>query len=229
MRVRIAQHCEHALRIVAPLGEQFRELRGGVSKCAFVGTRQPAHQRFTLAVVLPDHAALIDDDKTVLHVADDELVDLRQIGQVHTARFGDLFGTARVLGKCKTQTGNDKIAARKQSTLEKIRCGRLGVQKLPGLLEQDRQRRHRRVKKCMAPSRHQTGRCETNKQQQTNTAFHTPRGVHQHRHRDYIEDNLPGEMVGHSGETCVRGGHHCRGCNEIKCQRPAGQRRRLRT
>ena len=84
------------------------------------------------------------------------------------------------------------------------------------------------MKKREPPACHQAGRGETDQQQQTDSAFHAARGMHQQCHRDNVEHNLPGQMVGRCGKAPMRHSHRCRRCNEIKYQRPSGQHRCLR-
>ena len=89
------------------------------------------------------------------------------------------------------------------------------------MLKENRQRRHRRMKKCVPAAGHQTGRGQADQQQQTNAAFHAARGVHQQCHRDHIKRDLSGQMVGDRREAPVRGSHCCRSGKEIKRQRPS--------
>ena len=179
LRSRIAQHGKNTRRVVAPFGVQFGQHRRGFGERSFVRLRQPAYQRFALPVMLADHAAFIDDDKTVLHVANDELVDLRQVGQIDAARFGNLLGTARIFGEREAQARNREVAAGQQTALEKIGARGLRAQELPGLLKQDRQCRQRGVKKRQPSARHQSGRSQTDEQQQSNAAFHATGSMHQ--------------------------------------------------
>jgi hypothetical protein len=49
--------------------------------------------------VLADAALAVDHEDAVLHVADHELVDLREVGEVDLARLGDLLAGARIAGE----------------------------------------------------------------------------------------------------------------------------------
>ena len=118
--IRIAQHRENMPWIAAPLGQDFRERWRGFGKRFFIAIGQPGHQCFTLRIMLADHASFVDDDKAVLHVTNDEFIDLRQIGQVYAACFGNLFRAVCIFGKRKSQAGDDKVTTGKQSALEEI-------------------------------------------------------------------------------------------------------------
>ena len=71
-------------------------------------------------IVLADDTMLVYDDKAVLHVADDEFIDLRQIGKVNTARRCDLLGAARISCQRESQTGDNEIAAGQHAGLKEI-------------------------------------------------------------------------------------------------------------
>ena len=115
--------------------------------------------------MLTDHAAFIDNHKPVLHVTDDEFVDLRQIGQIYSALFGDFFSATGIFGERKAQARDHEVAACKQAALEKI-CGRgFNVQDLPGLLKQNCQGRHGRMKKRETPACNQSCCGQTDQQQ----------------------------------------------------------------
>ena len=68
-------------------------------------------------VDLADHAALVHHQHAVLHVLDDQLIDLRHVGEIHFALRRQLFARLRVARQGMRQPGSGEVSHAEQPGL----------------------------------------------------------------------------------------------------------------
>jgi hypothetical protein len=81
---------------------------------------QRAQELRRARVVLADAPVAVDHEDAVLHVADHDLVDLREVGEVDLALLGDLLAGARVARERGGEAGGREERARRDARLQEF-------------------------------------------------------------------------------------------------------------
>jgi hypothetical protein len=102
---------------------------------------ESAQEPGDLGVVAAHDAVQVDDQHAVLHVLDDEAVDLLQVRDVDAALSGELFRGFRVSAKGDCDPDRREIAEADESGLKRLRSAHLALQHPPHVeAEQDEAR-----------------------------------------------------------------------------------------
>jgi len=171
----------------------------GVRRCVIGELRPAARGQWSqelrgARVVLADAAGGVHDEDAVLHVADHELVDLREVRQVDLALLGDLLAGARVTREPRGEARGGEECGAGEARLHEILRPRVEAPRLEGLLQQHRERRHRRVEVREPPARDEAGRGEAHQQDHAQAAAHAAARVHQHHDGDHVDDDARGHL-----------------------------------
>ena len=140
-----------------------------------------------LARELADAALRVDHEDAVLHVANDELVDLREVVEVEAAFLGDLGAGARVARERRGERGGREERGAGDSRLHEVVRHRVQAPHLECLLEKHRERRDRRVEEREPAAGDERGRRERHEQQHGKAALHAAARVHEHDDRDHVD------------------------------------------
>ncbi len=182
------------LRVAAPGDEHARDL-GRI----LLQRRPPPHRHRSeelggARIGLADAALPVDHEHAVLHVADDELVDLRQVGEVDLALLGDLLAGSRVACERRSESRGGEERRRRDARLHEVLQARVEAPHLEGLLEQHRERGDGGMEESEPATRDETGRGERHQQDHAQARAHAAARVHQHHDRDDVDDDARGHL-----------------------------------
>src|SRR5450631_1387167 len=109
---------------------------------------EAAEQASYLRVMAADHAVEVDDQDAVLHVLDDQAVDLLEIGDVDAALRGQVLAGLGIATERERDADGGEIAEADESCLQDLRGRDQAVDQAPAV-ERDQDRAGQRsVKKC---------------------------------------------------------------------------------
>jgi len=103
----------------APVIQAARQLRGDTAEIALAGF-WIAHQGPRRLVPAMYAIGVVDDEHAGFHAPDDQLVDLREVGQIQAALFGQRFGLAHLLAKHEAQRGRGEITEPVQTCFKQV-------------------------------------------------------------------------------------------------------------
>ena len=174
-------------------------------------TRQRAQQPLRARIALADHPALVHHDHAVLHVTDDELVDLLHVGQVDLALGRELLARHGVARQRVGEPGNREVGRGEQPGLHVLGLGRIEPQHLVGVLEQHSDRGKGGEKQRQAPAADQARGGERGEQQEPQAAGDAAARIEEEQHESDVARNLQRQL---QAETPARADQHEAGDGE---------------
>jgi hypothetical protein len=184
---------------LAPALQQARDLRRVLVYGRPAALRQHAEELRRARVVLADAPVAVDHEDAVLHVADHDLVDLRQVGEVDSALRRDLLAGARVARERGGEARGGEEGTRGNPGLHELLRDRVVLPELEGLLEQHRERGGGGVEVGEAAARDEARRGERDQQHHAEPRAHAAARVHQHHDRDHVEEDAAGHLQREAG------------------------------
>jgi hypothetical protein len=151
VRLHRAQRIERGTGLAPPLFQPRGQRRRVILQQDFA-VRKPQRTQdcFCPAVDLPYHTALVHYQHTVLHILNDQLIDLRHVGEVDFALRHDGLDGNCALRKRMRQPARGKKTDAKQSSLGVLRSSCAQKYHVIGMLRQDRDRGERRQRTVSA-------------------------------------------------------------------------------
>ena len=171
----------HQRRILAQRGQAFRQAT-------------PAEQVDRPAIDLADDASLVDHHHAVLHVLDDQLVDLGEVREVDASLRRQALARDCVTreGACQERSG--EVADAEQPRLHELRGTVRCRQDTPRLLAEHRQRTHRRVEQHHPAAADQRSARLRRQQQQAEPARDAAACVHRQHDEQRVGQGVRGEL-----------------------------------
>ena len=106
--------------------------------------QEPRHLR----VVTADDAVQVDDQHAVLHILNDETVDLLEIGDVNAALRGEILARLGVAAECERNADGREVAESDQAGLEQLGAGYDALEQPPPVEREQYRARERGVEEC---------------------------------------------------------------------------------
>ena len=106
--------------------------------------QEPRHLR----VVTADDAVQVDDQHAILHILNDETVDLLEIGDVNAALRGEILARLGVAAECERNADGREVAESDQAGLEQLGAGYDALEQPPPVEREQYRARERGVKEC---------------------------------------------------------------------------------
>jgi len=177
---------------------------------------QPVDHALGCGIRLPHDAGAVDHNHPVFHVLDNQLVHLREVGQINLTLRRQLLADHGPLGQHVCQPGRCEIGDRQQAGLRILGAALEKTQDFVGVLKQYCNGRDRGKKQRQLTSRYQPRSGQRRQQQQPESAGKTAAGIHQQHdepdvaadlHRQLQRETFTGADHRKYGETesCVSG------------------------
>ena len=111
------------------------------------------------------HAVEVDHEHAILHVLDDQPVDLLEVGDVDPTLRGEIFACFGVAAKRQRHAGGREVAETHQAGLEHLRAGYVTFEQPPGVQREQRGAGNGGVEECNAAAHQPAARRELWEQQ----------------------------------------------------------------
>ncbi len=142
---------------------------------------EPAQQARHLRVVAAHDAVEVDDEHAVLHVLNDEAVDLLQVRDVDAALGGELFRRFRVASERDGDADGGEIAESDEARLERLRTADAAFEHAPDVEAEQDEARDRGVEERRLRAQEPAARRQLRKQQDRQRAARAAAGDHHQR------------------------------------------------
>ena len=141
---------------------------------------EAAQQARHLRVVAAHDAVEVDDQHAVLHVLDDEPIDLLEIGDVDAALRGEVLAGLGVAAERERDAYGREVAEADEPGLQDLRGRDLSLDQPPAVEHEQHRARERRVEECDLRAHQPAARGELREQQYGQRPAGAAAGIHQH-------------------------------------------------
>ncbi len=143
-----------------------------------------------------NHAVQVDDQNAVLHVLDDEAIDLLQVGDVDAALRGELLAGLGVAAERESDTDGGEIAEADQTGLEDLRGRYQSLDQAPAIERGQHRARQSGVEEGDLRAHQPPARGELGKDQDRQRTASVAACVHQERDEHDVPEQQGQQYAG---------------------------------